>query len=252
VHDPQYVRAVRLGEPHELAESQGFPWDEGIHQAGLASAGAAADAARAALEDGTAGALSTGLHHATHAHGAGFCTYNGLALAALAALDAGAHSVLILDLDAHCGGGTHSIIETTPTIHQIDVSISAFDGYAPSPGSTLDIVTDAADYLPTIRDRLNQASTWCIGGLVLFNAGMDPWERSLGGLRGITQRVLQEREDLVFAWARQIDARIAFVPAGGYKRPGDDPDRIVELHRLTIESAERHSRSHQAPQDAAA
>ena len=128
--------------------------------------------------------------------------------------------VLVLDLDAHCGGGTHSIIQTTPNIHQIDVSVSAFDGYAPAPGSTLDLVTDIADYLPTIHDRLNHASTWCgPGSLVLYNAGMDPWEASLGGLRGITQELLQEREDLVFAWAMKVGASIAFVPAGGYTRP---------------------------------
>jgi hypothetical protein len=42
--------------------------------------------------------------------GAGFCTFNGLALAALAALDLGAKRVLVLDLDAHCGGGTHELL----------------------------------------------------------------------------------------------------------------------------------------------
>ncbi|HUZ83270.1 MAG TPA: hypothetical protein VMU66_01150, partial [Gaiellales bacterium] len=103
IHTAEYLAAVRTGEPSELAESQGFPWDPGIFRAGAMSAGAATDAARAALRDGAAGALSTGLHHAAADHGAGYCTFNGLALAALEALDAGAQSVLILDLDAHCG-----------------------------------------------------------------------------------------------------------------------------------------------------
>jgi len=50
------------------------------------------------------GSLSSGLHHARRTHGAGFCTFNGLALAALTALEvltAGAQRVLILNLDAH-------------------------------------------------------------------------------------------------------------------------------------------------------
>ena len=83
VHSADYVQAVRDGKPKCLAESQGFPWDFGVYRAAAASAGAASDAARAALEDGIAGALSTGLHHAAHETGAGFCTFNGLALAAL-------------------------------------------------------------------------------------------------------------------------------------------------------------------------
>ena len=110
VHDADYVEAVRSGRPRDLAESQGFMWDENLFVAAATSAGAAAQAARAALEDGVAGALSTGLHHAAAGHGAGFCTFNGLALATVEALDSGVGSVLILDLDAHCGGGTHAIV----------------------------------------------------------------------------------------------------------------------------------------------
>ena len=238
VHSAHYVQAVRDGKPQCLAESQGFPWDFGVYRAAAASAGAASDAARAALEDGVAGALSTGLHHAAHETGAGFCTFNGLALAALEALDAGAPSVLVLDLDAHCGGGTHSIIRSIPNIRQIDISVSAIDGYAPSAGNTLDLVTDVRQYMPTIRRRLHEASPRCAdGGLVLYNAGMDPCEDSLGGLRGITPEVLQERETTVFDWARQHRVAVAFVPAGGYTRPGDQQSDIVALHRLTIEAA---------------
>src|SRR6185369_4139490 len=110
------------------AESQGFSWDPGLWRMVLASNGGVVAAARAALQDGVAGSLSSGLHHARHERGAGFCTFNGLALAARAALDAGAGSVLILDLDAHCGGGTTSLIEREPRIWQSDVSVSGLDG----------------------------------------------------------------------------------------------------------------------------
>ena len=72
-----------------------------------ASNGGAVAAARAARAGGVAGSLSSGLHHAGRDRGAGFCTFNGLVLAARAALSEGAARVLVLDLDAHCGGGTH-------------------------------------------------------------------------------------------------------------------------------------------------
>ena len=74
----------------------------------LSSNGGAVAAGLAALEHGVAGSLSSGLHHARREKGAGFCTFNGLVIAAREALTAGARSVLILDFDAHCGGGTRS------------------------------------------------------------------------------------------------------------------------------------------------
>ncbi len=105
VHGPKYVRAVETGEPRYLAESQGFVWDAGLWSTVLASNGGVVAAALEALDSGMAGSLSSGLHHARRSSGAGFCTFNGLVLAARAAQAAGAESVLVLDLDAHCGGG---------------------------------------------------------------------------------------------------------------------------------------------------
>jgi acetoin utilization deacetylase AcuC-like enzyme len=132
VHDPGYIRAVETGVSRELAESQGFTWDANLWPMVLASNGGAVAASLAALEQGVAGSLSSGLHHARRGRGAGFCTFNGLVSAARAALTAGARSVLILDFDAHCGGGTRSLIEDDPRIWQIDVSVSRFDGYPSS------------------------------------------------------------------------------------------------------------------------
>jgi acetoin utilization deacetylase AcuC-like enzyme len=116
VHDANYIRAVETGVPRELAESQGFPWDGELWPMVLSSNGGAVAAGLAALEHGVAGSLSSGLHHARRERGAGFCTFNGLVIAAREALTAGARSVLILDLDAHCGGGTRSMIQDDPRI----------------------------------------------------------------------------------------------------------------------------------------
>ena len=89
VHDPEYVQAVETGQPRSLAESQGFGWDAGLWPMVLASNGGAVAAAHAALESGVAGSLSSGLHHARYGSGAGFCTFNGLVIAAKAALACG-------------------------------------------------------------------------------------------------------------------------------------------------------------------
>ena len=142
VHDPAYVDAVQTGVPRDLAESQGFGWDAGLWSMVLASNGGAVAAGLAALQSGVAGSLSSGLHHARRDHGAGFCTFNGLAIAAREALAAGAASVLILDLDAHCGGGTASLIAEEPRIWQVDVSVCDFDRYESRERARLQIVRD--------------------------------------------------------------------------------------------------------------
>lgn len=245
VHDPAYVRAVQTGEPRHLAESQGFDWDPGLWRMVLASNGGAVAAALVALDDGVAGSLSSGLHHARRAGGAGFCTFNGLVLAARRALAAGAASVLIVDLDAHCGGGTASLIASEPRIWQVDVAVNSFDHYDVTARDTagdrlwLEYVTRSDDYLAAVRRGLGHASAHGPAfDLCLYNAGMDPHQdSSTGGLRGITTAILAERERLVFEWARDRGVPIAFVIAGGYVSPRLDAPGLVALHRLTLATA---------------
>jgi acetoin utilization deacetylase AcuC-like enzyme len=237
VHDAAYVAAVRSGEPRALAESNGFDWDPQLWTMVRASNGGAVAAARAALRSGCAGALASGLHHARRAHGAGFCTFNGLALAALAALDAGARRVLVLDLDAHCGGGTAELLGRNPSVRILDIAVDAFDSYEPAGSNSLDLVARADDYLPTLESRL-QALAGEHFDLCIYNAGMDPHEGCLvGGLAGIDAELLARRERRVFEWCRARALPVAFVLAGGYLGPGLDREGLVALHRLTLQAA---------------
>jgi acetoin utilization deacetylase AcuC-like enzyme len=235
VHDPAYIAAVRDGQPLYLAQSQGFTWDPGLWAAVCASTGGVLAAAKSALEDGVSGSLSSGLHHARWDSGSGFCTFNGLAMAASSAATHG-KSVLILDLDAHCGGGTHSLIAGTPGIQQLDVSVSWGDGYEPKPPHTLEVVRTAGHYLDAVSKRLQDLEGhW---DLCLYNAGMDPYEDCrCGGLPGITRQILQERERMVFDWCRINGVPVAFVLAGGYTGGSLDQHMLVDLHRMTIEEA---------------
>lgn len=245
VHDAEYVRAVETGTPRYLAESQGFVWDPGFWPMVLASNGGVVDAALAALEQGLSGSLSSGLHHARREHGAGFCTFNGLVIAARAALEAGASSVLILDLDAHCGGGTASLIVDDERIAQVDVAVNGFDYYSNSVEERtagrirLRLVQEGEDYLPQIEEVLEQVSTeGPTFDLCIYNAGMDPFEGgSTGALPGISRDILAGRERLVFEWLAGQGAAVAFVLAGGYLGPGLDAAGLVDLHRLTLAAA---------------
>ncbi|MSP17662.1 MAG: hypothetical protein EXR73_13840 [Myxococcales bacterium] len=69
---------------------------------------------------------------------------------------------------------------------------------------------------------------------------MDPFEGcTTGGLAGITEAVLAQREELVFGWCRRASIPVAFVLAGGYVGDALDEEGLVRLHRLTIGAAAR-------------
>jgi acetoin utilization deacetylase AcuC-like enzyme len=239
VHGSEYVKAVRTGEPIGLAESQGFEWDPELWPMVLASNGGAVAAALAAPSDGVAGSLSSGLHHARASRGAGFCTFNGLVIAAQAAIRAGAKSVLILDLDAHCGGGTASLIADEPRIWQVDVSVSGFDFYQSTDRARLELVDQPFEYIPAVNRKLKALDSEGLDfDLCIYNAGMDPHEDcSTGGLRGITTGELAYREEQVFSWCQRRSLPLAFVLAGGYMGLDLDEAGLVELHRLTLAQA---------------
>jgi acetoin utilization deacetylase AcuC-like enzyme len=242
-HEAAYVAAVREGEPSDLATSNGFPWDPGLWSMVCASNGGAVRAALDVLAvGGIAGSLSSGLHHAKRGRGDGFCTFNGLALAARAAIAAGASGVLVLDLDAHCGGGTFDILRDESGVRQLDLAVSPYDWYAGNERMTLDVVSDADDYVPRLRRRLAALDDVSFD-LVLYNAGMDPYEGcAVGGLHGMTHDVLAERERTVFDWCRGRDLPTAFVLAGGYTGNALTQDGLVALHRLTISAAATSAR----------
>ena len=237
-HKKTYVDAVLGGYPVRLADSNGFPWDPGIWTMTTASNGGAVDATLAAFNNGgVAGSLSSGLHHAKRDHGDGFCTFNGLALAAKRILDLGG-DVLIVDLDAHCGGGTWDILKDEKRVSILDIAVSAYDVYTPDrKGVSLDLVT-ASTYLGTLENRLKKAPTT---DMIIYNAGMDPFGgSSIGGSPGVDRYLLHDREEMVFAFAEERTTSISFVIAGGYVGNGLLPDDLVDLHRLTIKAAVNH------------
>jgi acetoin utilization deacetylase AcuC-like enzyme len=231
VHESRFVEAVRTGEPRGLAESQGFSWDEGVWTMVLASNGGAVAAGLTALREGVSGSLSSGIHHARAGTGAGYCTFNGLAIAAFEALDAGAESVLIVDLDGHCGGGTASLVRHEPRIWQVDVSVHEYDSYEPWERGSVRVVGSKQSYMDEVRAAL--AGVVFRPALCLYNAGMD----AFGGK--VDDEVLAKREQCVFDWCAERLVPVAFVIAGGYLGLVDQ-DELVAQHRLTIEQAAVH------------
>lgn len=232
-HQTGYFLAVRDGEPRWLAESQGFKWDKGIYTMALAhNAGivAAVDYVFSG-DDKFSGSLSSGLHHAKIKNGSGFCTFNGLAVGALAAHQRGADRILCLDFDAHCGGGTYSMTRDLGLV-QVDVSTSAFDAYDIEDGdiSQLEIVSGRDNYLRDIQNALDYADGCGEWDFVFYNAGMDPVNTL------VSMAELRDREEMVADWVSRHNYPTVFTLAGGYLDGTTDMDDLVNLHSSTVKA----------------
>jgi acetoin utilization deacetylase AcuC-like enzyme len=221
VHSPEYLDSLWNG-------------DQDLLRSLLASTGGVLEAVDQALIDGFSGSLSSGLHHAKRTHDEGFCYINGLVLAALRALRVhGLTDIAILDLDAHCGGGTFELIGNDVRVRLADVSTNSYDSWNSFElRHHLKVVRDTNNYLVEVEKALKHLSGV---QLLIYNAGMDPFEGcSTGGQPGITREVLQCREKLVADWCRENNVPVLFVLAGGYEGPNLDLEGVARLHLLTI------------------
>lgn len=234
VHDRAYVSALAHGTPRHLAESQGFGWDENLWLAVNRSTAGVLSAVDAACAGPTrfAGSLSSGLHHAKFAHGDGFCSVNGLIVAARHAVNTYGMHVVILDVDAHAGGGTNQLLRhhDLRTVTHLDLTTKPYDSYAketPRVGdvniedahlddrSYLDQLDGLLRHIPTTRDTL-----------VLHNAGMDPAPE-------IGVSTLREREQRVAQTLHARGLASVFVLAGGYTSH-QSPAALAEAHAQTL------------------
>lgn len=229
IHDQNYVNAVRTGEPSHLATSQGFKWCPSLYPMAVAhTAGLIAATHEALTNSCTAGSLSSGLHHAGHGRGSGFCTFNGLAVAALyAAIVFNMKRVLVLDFDAHSGGGTWDIIQLCMPhrVVQIDVTTSPFDTWSPV-GESILTYSEVTDYRQSIRETLDYAQSLNAFDFVIYNGGMDPIND------GVPEDVISYRERAVRDFIGDTPA--IFALAGGYTWGGKSYEDISAWHRMTL------------------
>jgi len=243
----EYIDALKTGEPKQLSTSQGFGWDKNIYPMARAHThGLIASVNEVINAGGRAGSLSSGLHHASPSSGMGFCTINGIALSSLYAAEIG-HTTLILDFDAHCGGGTMKHVYAHKNITQIDVSTNSFDmysGFSEISSSQSDSAigfTQYADglhllikcnegnkYMDCIKRALHQAEKLVDDKtLVIYNAGIDVMDAP-----HIDEEVVAQREHLVSEWISGKPA--IFALAGGYSSASRDRDSIAKTHILNI------------------
>lgn len=249
VHRRDYLEAIRTGEPKALAESQKFPWSPALFPSVRLTNGGVIQAAKAALQEGTAAAIASGFHHAFEDHGEGFCTFNGLIVAAEHLKAAHPNlSVAILDLDLHYGNGTASLVARRPWIRALSIYGNDYANNTAFRDVTVQRHQDGPNHrsaslpngatLKTLLATLEKELPWLLEtgrpDLLLFQAGADPYREDPYSPLELGIEDLLERDRAVFRWAKQSNLPVAWVLAGGYTR---DLSKIIQIHVNTFIAA---------------
>jgi acetoin utilization deacetylase AcuC-like enzyme len=188
--------------------------------------GSMLSAALAATPEMPAVSLSSGFHHAGPTSPSGFCTLNGLMIAAAALLSQKkARRVAILDCDAHYGNGTDEILRCHPKMAKSIIHRTVGQGS----------VYHAA-YLQKVARFLEEILAFN-PDVVIYQAGADPHECDpLGGY--ISTDEMRQRDRMVFEWAKKNRIALCWNLAGGYNKGGvTGIDPVLALHLNTFREA---------------
>lgn len=249
VHTPAYVRAVATGEPRALAESQKFPWSPELAEAVRWTNGGCVTALRLALDEGLAGNLASGFHHAHADHGEGFCTFNGLVVA-WERLRAEGRRVraLVVDLDLHYGNGTASLIPARPELFQLSIygngyeanrairDVSAWRAADTERAWSVPVPagTSGEAYVALVAAHLGPAIDRARPNVVLYQAGADPYREDPYSPLDVGHEALEARDRLVFDTCHARGLPVMWVLAGGYT---PEVEKVVAVHVNTLRAA---------------
>lgn len=211
-----------------------LPFTPEISLAHRISVGGTVLAARHALECGYGLHCGGGAHHAFRDHGEGYCALNDIAVAVLKLRKEGKiRRAAVVDLDVHQGNGTASIFAGDPDTFTF--SMHQGDLYPiPKEKSSLDVELSAgtgdAEYYDQLRHGLRAVMDFK-PELVVYQAGVDVWEKDrLGGLK-LTERGVLDRDMAVREACLLHQVPVVVTLGGGY---GPTPEDTARLHARTL------------------
>lgn len=239
VHTADYLNRLFEGGLSELEVRRlGVPWSPRLLRRSRLAVSGTVLALEAALDDGCAGNLAGGTHHAFADHGEGFCVLNDVAVAIRKAqYEQRVERALIIDLDVHQGNGTASIFESDERVATF--SMHGERNYpAQKMRSTLDIglpdgVTDD-EYLQCLRSALPGLIRGFSPEVIFYLAGVDVMAGDRYGRFQLTEQGLRERERTVLDFAAAHGLPLVITLAGGY---ASDAGRTARLHAIVFEEA---------------
>ncbi|MFZ9304863.1 MAG: histone deacetylase [Gammaproteobacteria bacterium] len=239
VHTREYLdRLFGIGLSAPEQRALGVPWSPRLLRRSRLAVQGTLLAARAALEDGRAGNLAGGTHHAFADHGEGFCVLNDVAIAIRRLqADGRLERALVVDLDVHQGNGTAAIFEGDESVFTF--SIHGERNYpARKMRSTLDVgLPDGVDddaYLGALQAHLPVLTKDFRPDIVFYLAGVDVAEGDRYGKFRLSEAGIRARERCVLDWTRKLGVPLVITLAGGYS---PNAVQTAILHSIVFEEA---------------
>lgn len=233
-HNSAYVRGVLEGH---TANGYGNT-DELVNQHSVYSCEMMCAAAAHVFSSAVVFAPTSGFHHAGHNFGGGYCTFNGLVVAAMTMRAAKPDAtVLIVDGDGHYGDGTADIISSLGLSHwlqQCSLDKSSVQGNP--------------EFARHKLKTMLSSGPW---DLVIYQAGADAHIEDPFYAGYLDDADWAARDNLVFTMCRNSSIPVIFNLAGGY-----NGKKTTMLHLSTVETARRvffgaQSPAHLSPEPSA-
>ncbi len=238
-HAADYVdQVIACTVPEKIEREIGFPVGLRVSLRAQLAAGGTVLAARLALVNGIACNSAGGSHHARRAQGAGFCTFNDVAVASLTLLAEGAvQNILIVDLDVHQGDGTADILKDEP--RAFTFSMHGERNYPVRKiASDLDVAlpdgTGDAAYLERQGSILPELSGKARWDIVFYNAGVVVHAEDRLGRLSLSDAGLRARDTMVIGHFRALGIPVCGVIGGGYST---DVAALAARHAILFEVA---------------
>jgi acetoin utilization deacetylase AcuC-like enzyme len=245
IHTPEYLDKLQTsGLTPAEQRLLGMPWSESLWQRSRLAAGGTLLAARQALEQGLAGNLAGGTHHAFADHGEGFCVLNDVAIAACQLRAEGAVArAVVIDLDVHQGNGTAAIFE-----HVDEVFTFSMHGERNYPAakmrSNLDVpLADGTGdqlYLDQLTHHLPAVLDAAEADIAFYLAGVDVAAGDRYGKLALSEEGIRLRDRCVIRTVRGRGLPLVIVLAGGY---APTRARTAELHAHAFREAVAYERN---------
>lgn len=239
VHTQRYSQGVLDGTlDRKEMRRLGLPWSKGLARRSRLAVQGTINAALMALQDGIAGNLAGGTHHATADGGEGFCVFNDVAVAIKVLQQSmWARRILVIDCDVHQGNGTAEIFRDNPDVFTF--SIHGEKNYPfKKPPSSLDIglpdKTGDTIYLQTLGDALDKIFEQFTPDLVFYLGGIDPLATDHFGRLSLTLKGLQGRDRTVISKVLREDIPLVLLLSGGY---APSLQETVAAHALMYQAA---------------
>lgn len=238
-HTRRYVSGVMQGSlDRKEVRRLGLPWSSALATRSRLAVQGTINAAIMALQDGIAGNIAGGTHHAMEDHGEGFCVFNDVAVAVKVLQQSfWARNILIIDCDVHQGNGTATLLSDNE--HVFTFSLHGEKNYPfRKPPSSLDVGlpdgTGDRAYLRSLADSLDQVLNQFDPDLVFYLGGIDPLETDRLGRLSLTPDGLYRRDRLVIEAMLSNDIPLVLLLSGGY---APTLKQTVEAHALMFKAA---------------